>query len=115
MTGKKKEAETKIEIAEDVIATLVSQAISQIAGVHSLHGRTRDILSRKPSRGAIKIDFVNPEEITIDLRLVMEYGFSIPEVAKEVQAAVAREVQAATKLRVKKVNIFAEDIFIPTT
>lgn len=105
--------EPKIEIADEVIATLVSQAISQIPGVSGLYGRSREIFSRKPSRRTLKIDFISPTEITLDLHLVVEYGYSIPEVAKQVQAAIARELVASTKIKVKAVNIFAEDIVVP--
>lgn len=113
MDKEQKRADPKIEIADEVIATLVSQAIGQVSGVRGLSGKTRDIFSRKPSRRAIKIDFISPEEIALDLHLVFDYGFSIPEVAGQVQTAVTRELQASTKLKVKQVNIYAEDIVVP--
>jgi uncharacterized alkaline shock family protein YloU len=56
---------------------------------------------------------VGEREAAVDLRLTVEYGVSIPDLATGVRANVIDRLQSMTGLRVKEVNIDVVDLYFP--
>jgi uncharacterized alkaline shock family protein YloU len=56
---------------------------------------------------------VGEREAAVDLRLTVEYGVSIPELATGVRGNVMKRLQSMTGLRVKEVNIDVVDLYFP--
>jgi uncharacterized alkaline shock family protein YloU len=54
---------------------------------------------------------VGEREAAVDLRLTVEYGASIPDLAVAVRANVIERLQSMTGLRVKEVNIDVADLY----
>ena len=93
----------KLEMSEDVVATIAGLAAREIAGIHSL-GRSRFIsFGDSPTRG---VDAeVGSLEAALDLDVVIEYGCNIHEVAGTLRKRIADEVYKMAGRKVVEVNI----------
>ena len=56
---------------------------------------------------------VGEREAAIDLRLTVDYGVSIPQVAEGVRRNIMSRLEAMTGLIVKEVNIDVTDLYFP--
>lgn len=104
-----------IKLQEGVIASVVKNATCSIAGVIRLasSGLTESIANifgaRKKSEGAIKINFSN-EQATVEIKIIVEYGVNIPDLAINVQKAVIKEIKKITGIIVSQVNVIIQGI-----
>ncbi len=107
-----------IKIADDVVKVVASKAATDVNGVYKLAGGVADevnkILGKKRSTGGVKVE-VGEKECSIEAYIIIEYGFSIPEVATEVQEAVVKSVTEMTGLKVIEVNVYVQDVKIKET
>ena len=101
-------------IADDVVAKLAGHACREIAGVDSMGAAFRRLLGRvrigdEPLAQGVNVE-VGKREAAIDVAIVVQYGHSIPTLAKEVRENVIARVEATTGLVVKEVNIEVDDL-----
>ena len=97
-----------INISEDVMVAIASEAIGEIEGVGAMmttmtEQLTEQFMGKKPARG-IRMD-IQDGEITLDVYLTVKYGFAIPETAAKVQDAVMSAVETMTGFSVRAVNV----------
>ncbi len=103
-----------IEIAPEVVSTIVGITTGEIEGVAGMHtslaGGIVDMLSVKKNPGkGVKVD-IRDKNTVIDLYIIVEYGVRIPELAWEIQESVKSNVETMTGLNVEKVNIHIEGV-----
>ncbi len=91
-----------INIAEDVVAAIVADAVKEVEGVGSV-GQNGENTGKKAIRG-VRVEKVE-DAIVIDLFLMARYGYAIPEIAQKVQESVANAVGGMTGFPVKEVNV----------
>ncbi|WP_155837458.1 Asp23/Gls24 family envelope stress response protein [Aneurinibacillus terranovensis] len=103
----------KIEIAPEVIEVIAYMATSEINGVTDLRsGLVGDLverLGRKSSGRGVKVD-ITEKEATVDVYIIVEYGYPIPDVAHKVQENVSNSIQNMTGLNVTQVNVHIVDV-----
>ena len=92
-----------INISEDVVVAIASEAIGEIEGVGAMMTTMTEQLTEQPARG-IRMD-IQDGEITLDVYLTVKYGFAIPETAAKVQDAVMSAVETMTGFSVRAVNV----------
>jgi uncharacterized alkaline shock family protein YloU len=104
----------RITISSDAIAQIVGETALECYGVVGMvprlpgAGPVRRLLGRDRTQGiAIARD---PGGVTIDLRVVVEYGLNLAEVASTVRNRVAYEVERLTGLSVGSVEVHIEDV-----
>lgn len=106
-----------ISISEDVIIVMVNAAISEIEGVAGLTNPTStdiaEFLGLKNAAKGIRISSDNGE-VTVDLVILVRYGYGVTVVAKKVQEQVAANVESMTGLKVK-VNVHVTGISFDKT
>ena len=86
-----------INIAEDVIASIVSTAVSEVEGVSGLSNTVgNDILDFIGKRTLTKGVKVSVEEqiTTVDVLIIVTFGCVVADVAKNVQNAVAGALES---------------------
>ncbi|MGR6836404.1 Asp23/Gls24 family envelope stress response protein [Syntrophomonas erecta] len=97
-----------IRIADEVVSTVAGLAAIEVEGVANLSGGwgtdLAEKLGRKNFGKGIKVEVVE-EETKIDIFLVVEFGYPIPEVAENVQKEVKTAVEVMTGLTVTAINI----------
>ena len=104
-------------VADIVVAKMAGIAAAEVDGVHELGTSFRRLLGRvSPAESltrGVNVE-VGKRETAIDLVVVVEYGYSIPDVAQELRENVITRVEDGTGLTVKEVNIEVTDLFVPS-
>lgn len=97
-----------VQIADDVVAMIASLAATEIEGVSSMVGNiTNELMSKvgmKKLTKGVKVDILE-NVVTVDLAVVLEYGFNIPKTCQKVQEKVKTAIETMTGLTVSDVNI----------
>ena len=89
-------------ISEDVIATIVEQALTEVDGV--VKGGA-DVVGKKHWGKGIRIAIAENNSLTIGCNIIVGYGESVVNVAKAVQEAIAMAVESVTGVNVTDVNV----------
>jgi uncharacterized alkaline shock family protein YloU len=101
----------KIEMSEDVVATIAALAARQVAGIHAL-GRSRFISFGENLTRGVGVE-VGTKEAALDLEVIIEYGTNIREVSAELRRRIATEVDRMAGRKVVEVNINVVGIHLP--
>ena len=92
-----------ISISEDVITVMVTAAISEIEGVAGLANPTSTDIAEffgiKNAAKGVKIA-AEDGEMTVDVVIMVRYGYGVTVVAKKVQEQVAASVESMTGFKV---------------
>lgn len=98
-----------VMISEDVIATIVEQAVTEVEGIVGLNVKPgsdiADMIGKKAWGKGMKISIAEDNSISVDCNVNIGYGQSVVTVAKSVQDAVTAALESTTGVRVTAVNI----------
>ncbi len=98
-----------VMISEDVIATIVAHAVSEVEGVISLSTKPgadiAELIGKKNWGKGMKIIIGQSNELYIDCNVVIGYGQSVVDVAKSVQEHVTSTLESMTGVAVASVNV----------
>ena len=83
-----------VSINEDVITTIAVAAVKDVEGV----------VSQKNDRKSVRV-LLGEENVELECALVVLYGHSVVEIAKNVQNAVTNAVESMTGLKVSHVDV----------
>ena len=104
---KKKEL-GEVRIASDVVAAVAALAATEIDGVYSMAGNiTNELIGKlgmKNLSKGVKI-LMEGGIVRVDMMVVVNYGYSIPEVSEQVQERVGQQIENMTGLSVSEVNV----------
>jgi uncharacterized alkaline shock family protein YloU len=104
----------QIIINNDVIAIIAHETAKKVPGVVEMQGSWGDdlagIIGKKAKDKGIRVEKENEEMLTIDLKVVLEYGVRIPDICVQLQAAVKEAVEDMTGKQVYAVNIVVQGI-----
>jgi uncharacterized alkaline shock family protein YloU len=103
----------RIEIAPEVIEVITGLAAAEVEGVaHMSGGFVGDLaerLGRKNLAKGVKVE-VGKKEVAVDVYIIVEYGYRIPEVARKIQDNVRQAIENMTGLKVIEVNVHIVDV-----
>lgn len=98
-----------VMISEDVIATIVSNAINEVEGIVGLNVKPgadiADMIGKKIWGKGLKITIDESEALYIDCNVNVGYGQSVVTVAKAVQDAVTTALESIAGVKVAAVNV----------
>ena len=97
-----------VKISEDVVASVAAVAASEIDGVKLVTGKKNASIPKKAHK-SVKLTFTD-SSVTVDVAIVVKYGYIIPEVGRAVQDSVQDCVESMTGLRVDAVNVHCTGI-----
>ena len=83
-----------VNINEDVIVTVAAAALRDVEGV----------VNAKNDKKTIRVT-LGEESVAVDCGLVLLYGHSVVEIAKNVQNAVTNAIESMTGLKVSRVDV----------
>jgi uncharacterized alkaline shock family protein YloU len=100
----------RIAVAHDAIVQIVGSAAAESYGVVALAGRSR--LSRLLPWGIKKgVDVeLRPEGLVVELRVVVEHGLKLAEVAETVRARVRYELDRMVGLPVASLEVHIDGV-----
>ncbi|MBQ1100680.1 Asp23/Gls24 family envelope stress response protein [Streptomyces sp. b94] len=109
-------------IADGVVEKITGMAARDVTGVHTMgsgtsraFGAVRDRVPGGAKSGVtrgVKAE-VGEKQTALDLEIVVEYGVSISDVARDVRENVVAAVERMTGLEVVEVNIAVSDVKLP--
>ena len=98
-----------IHISQDVIATIAAVAATEVEGVYALAGNQSgefsDRFSKKSIAKGIRLSLDENDGICIECSVIAQYGYSVFELAKNVQNSVFSAVESVTGLKVGSVEV----------
>ena len=98
-----------VMISEDVVATIVAQAVTDVEGVVGLSvnpvAELVDMIGKKNWGKGMKIAIGADNALTIDCDVLIAYGQSVVAVAEAVQSAVLAAVESMTGVKNITVNV----------
>lgn len=108
-------------VSEEVVAKIAGLAVREVPGVRSLvpfgAGQTLSSLASQIRGNDMKGLGIHVEvgtiEVAVDVRIVADYGLSIPQIAEHIRENLAIRVTEMTGLRLKEVNIEVVDLYFP--
>jgi uncharacterized alkaline shock family protein YloU len=110
--------EGRIHIADEVVEKVAGLAATEVAGVADLGGdmeramesvRERIGIGNKRGDQGVKAE-VNGDEVVVSVTIMVEFGHVVLDVARRVQANVARQTERMLGLRVLEVNVTVDDV-----
>ncbi len=107
-----------VKIADDVVAMIAGIAATEVDGVSAMAGNiTNELMSKvgmnKLTKG-VRVE-VREKQVTVDLAVIMEYGYNIPATCQKVQAKAKAAIENMTGLNVVDVNIRIAGIHMQQT
>lgn len=111
----------KTTIHDHVVAKIAGLAVREVEGVHSLvpFGASQTLSKfANELRGADMRDLgvhveVGTLEVAVDLRIITEYGISIPRVAEAARERITHRVEEMTGLKVAEITLEVVDLHFP--
>jgi len=88
-----------VMISEDVIAAIVEHSMKEVEGA-SFHSDVK-----KNWNKSIKIQIAEDNSVTVTVYITVTYGYSVVEVAKNVQNALTASVENRTGVKVAEINV----------
>lgn len=106
----------EVRIADSVVANIALLAAKETEGVYDTVGKAANEIMTKvgvksASRG-VRVEILDGI-VNVELALIMQYGFNIPNTCKKVQEKVKNSIENMTGLEVADVNIRIAGIDIP--
>lgn len=105
-----------VKITNDVVAIIAGVAATEVKGVvgmgGSITGGLSEMLGMKNLSKGVKVE-VTGNNASIEMQIVIEYGYKLAEVGKEVQENVKASVENMTGLNITEININIQGISMP--
>lgn len=107
-------------IDDTVVTKVAGMAAREVRGVHNLGGgmsRAMGSVTQRVGVGDERTQGVSVEvgasEAAVDLKVVIEYGESIPQVSQAIRDNVIKRVEGVCGLSVTEVNVSVNDLHFP--
>lgn len=102
-----------IQIAPEVLEIIAGLAAVEADGVAGmsggLAGGIAELLGRKNLSKGVKVQVGNGEAV-VDISIIVEYGYRIPELCSLIQRNVKHAIESMTGIDVAQVNIHIHDV-----
>ncbi len=99
----------RVLISEDVIATIVAQALTDIEGFVTLSNKPgaefADIVGKKNWGKGIKVVISENDEVNVDCNVIVGYGASVINVANAIQEAAISALNSMAGITVANINV----------
>ncbi len=98
----------KVEISPDVLEVIAGFATLEVKGVSSMRGNfasgVAEKLGKKAHGKGIKVE-LRDRGVTVDVHTVIDYGFSIPKVAEQIQTSIRQAIENMTAISIQEINV----------
>ena len=102
-----------VQVDKKVIAEIISSVISDVNGVcliqKNIGNRFFEVFGQKDFPGiTVKVD--ENSDVTLELKVLVQYGMNIPDAARQVQEAVKAAIDKTLDVNVKDINVNVQGI-----
>ena len=101
-----KQENGQITYANEVVATIVSVATTEVQGISGISGAgaISGILGKGKSPRGVRVDMTGGN-VKVDISVTVDYGIPIQKVGRNVQENVRKSIETMTGLHVEKVDL----------
>ena len=104
-----------IIIPEELIASVAGYAAVENYGIVGMRGKANEggliaLFVKDSLRRGVKVTVIDGETVGIDLYVTLEYGVSVPAVAKNTKDNVKYRIEKLLDLKVQFVNVHVEGV-----
>ena len=89
-----------IHISQDVLASIAAGAAAEVEGISGM----MNLATKRSNARGVRLT-VDDDGASVDLYVMIRYGYAIPEVAEKIQSAVSGAIESMTGFSVKAVNV----------
>jgi uncharacterized alkaline shock family protein YloU len=97
-----------VRIHNEVVAAIVASAALDIEGVvgmaSGLAGGIAQLFGKKSFEKGVKVN-IEENKATVNISIIVKYGYNIPKIAKQVQIKAKEAVEEMTGLSVLEINV----------
>lgn len=101
-------------LAPGVVETIISIAANEVEGVASVGSSSaaglRAVFTTRPSTQGIEIDVTENDKLHIAIRIEVNYGHVLPDVAAAVRSSIADAVSSQIGIPVESVDVYIDGI-----
>lgn len=101
----------KMRVRPEVLTRIASKTVEQLEGVRLW--RSHGIAGVFGSEPGVEILPSEPEGLEVHVRIGVMYGYPLQEVAQGVQQAVREALEGMAGVRVARVNVYVQEVFLP--
>lgn len=95
----------------EVLATIVGKTVDQMEGVKLSH--PKGFMGVFGSEAGVELTSPEPGAIDANIKIAVMYGYPVHEVAQGVQQAVREALEGLAGVRVRQVNVYVQEVFLP--
>ncbi|GEN84220.1 hypothetical protein SLU01_25320 [Sporosarcina luteola] len=107
----------RVQLAPEVLEVIIGIATNEVEGVATTKGNFATGVAEKFGKvfhgKGVKTDWLD-DKLIIDVYCVVQYGYSIPAVATDIQKQIRQTVFNMTSLETKEVNVHITGIDFET-
>lgn len=112
------EKQSLSKISDEIISIAAMEAVLGVAGVNHLTENladniTKKIVGKSDKYKGIKISKDKEDLFVVDIFIVADYGYNIPQLAWDIQSSVKKKVQKAINQKIGAVNIHVQGVSLP--
>lgn len=101
----------KLRVRPEVLVRIASKAMEQMEGVRLW--RPRGLAGVFGGEPGVEVQSTESGALEVNVRIGVMYGYPVQEVAQGVQAAVREALEGMVGVRVAKVNVYVQEVFLP--
>ena len=106
----------RISISEDVIASIARIAAEKVDGIArppgGVSGGIKSIFGGEDVAPNIKTE-LNEEGVHVELRIAVEYGYPVHEVAQGIQVNVQKDIEELAGVTVTGIDVYVKKVVPP--
>jgi uncharacterized alkaline shock family protein YloU len=102
----------KVTIAPDVLVSIARLTTLAMPGVACFYSTGVYALLRGKEADGVRVT-VRDDQVTVDVRIVVEHGTNMLQLSQGLQAKIARAVQDIVGMDVAAVNVYIKDVKFP--
>jgi len=102
-----------VQVHKKVFAEIIASALKEVTGVKlidkSIGNRLGEVFGKKDYPGiSIKVD--DSHDVTLELKVLVQYGINIPDIARQVQETVKNAVDKTLDVTLKDIHVNVQGI-----
>lgn len=92
----------KVTYNADIVSGIVALSLQETEGIRLVSSKTK----------GIKLCF-EKEGVFVDVSVIAEYGYNVPEIAYRIQQTVKQMVESMTDYKIAKVDVHVQSVVFP--
>jgi uncharacterized alkaline shock family protein YloU len=108
-----------VSIAESVVEMIAATAASEVPGIYPGNGPGGITSELSRAFGArqdgIRARIKHDKEVSLEMRMAVDYGEHIPTRGEEVRVVVARAIRKLTDLETREIKVKVTEVLVPKT